>query len=365
MRIADNFDVMNRSEVINEPLAEASTIRIRLNCEFLHKCEFNCSGCYVNRKSSNFDERKLKILSDTVKMFRDNGATFDEIILGPTDFFAAENTVDLFNEPLFTDIFKDGDVVLTFLTTLLSDEATILERIAAVNDSLTHPKQEIEALVVFDLQRVIDEDMKYVKELQHKLRLLDRLVPAVDYALQMNIQDISKLGGFTLASITTFVREHFNTIVEFNPSFLRTGKMKIVDGILDSWNTMLEDQINETNKDDITYTMANPFHAGFNEITYNFHDGDLYMCPFIYENVFDKDDSFKLEKSNGDFYTWNDVTIHDRFAKVSQFWYAKETTECSMCPYLTSCVSKHVLFYMGAHDLKDCMVSKKTTALYQ
>lgn len=356
---------MNKSEVLNEPLVEASTMRIRLNCEFLHKCEFNCAGCFVNRKSSSFDALSLAILADTVNMFRENGATFDEIILGPTDFFAAENTEDLFERKTFTDIFQNGDVVLTLLTTLQSDDETILERIAAVNDALTHPDQEIEALVVFDLQRVINEDMEYVRELQHKLRLLDRFVPAVDYALQMNIQDTSKLGGFTLASITTFVRENFDTIVEFNPSFLRTGKKKIVDGILDSWNGMLEQQIDESNKDDITYTMANPFHAGFNEITYNFHDGDLYMCPFIYENVFDKDPLFKVTKTNGDFYSWGDISIHDKYVKTIQFSYATETDECADCPYLMSCASKHVLYYMMAHKLKGCMVSKKTTELYQ
>ena len=365
MRIKNNFGVMNKSEVINEPLTLAEEIRIRINCEFLHKCEFACAGCYVNRRSSNFDTRKLEILSNTVDMFRQNGARFDEIILGPTDFFAAENTEALFKEKLFTDIFKDGDVVLTLLTTLQSDDETILERITAVNDTLTHPDQEIEALVVFDLQRVINEDMEYVRELQHKLRLLDRFVPAVDYALQMNIQDTTKLGGFTLASITTFVREHFDTIVEFNPSFLRTGKKKIVDGILDSWNSMLEEQINESNKDDITYTMANPYHAGFNEITYNFHDGDLYMCPFIYENVFDKDERFKVSKSNGDFYTWEDFINHDQHAKITQFSYTGETDDCAYCPYVMSCISKHVLYYMHVHKLKGCMISRPTTALYR
>ena len=366
MRIKNNFDVMNKSEVLDEPLVAAQNFRVRLNCEFLHKCAFHCAGCFVNRTSSNFDDRQLEILGHTVKLFRDNGLTFDEIILGPTDFFAANNTLELLEHPLFFKVFMDHrPVVLTILTTLQSDEEVILERIAAVNDYLANPAQEIEVLVVFDLQRVIHEDMDYVRELQYKLRLLDRFVPAVDYALQMNIQNVARLEGeFTLPNITQFVRKHFNTIVEFNPSFLRTGKKKIVDGILDSWNSMLEQQINEDNKEDITFTMANPFHAGFNEITYNFHNGDLYMCPFIYENVFDKREEFKVEKTGGNYYTWNDILVHDGMAKAAQFAYASKTDECSDCPYLMSCTAKHVLYYMNVYGLKQCMISKKTTELY-
>lgn len=358
---------MNESEVLNEPLVNASNVRVRLNCEFLHKCGFHCAGCYVNRTSSNFDDRQLDIFANTIKMFRDNGMTFDEIILGPTDFFAASNTGDLLKEPEFWGQFMHKDpVVLTLLTTLQSDEATIVELIETVNDFFIHHAQEIEVLVVFDLQRVIKEEESYIKELQEKLALLDRFNPAVDYALQMNIQDVSKLEGeFTLSNITTFVRKHFDTIVEFNPSFLRTGKRKIVDGILDSWNQMLEEQINEDNKNDITFTMANPYHAGFNEITYNFHNGDLYMCPFIYENVFDKHEDFKVLKTLGqDYYEWDNILNHDTTAKVVQFSYAMETDECSSCPYLMSCISKHVLYYMCVHDLKKCMISKKTTELY-
>jgi len=358
---------MNESEVLNEPLVDAHNVRIRINCEFLHKCAFHCAGCFVNRNASNFDTKQLEILDKAVDMFRENGMTFDEIILGPTDFFAAHNTMELLEEPKFYKLFMNREpVVLTILTTLQSDEETILERISAVNDYFSNPKQEIEVLVVFDLQRVINEDQAYVDELQYKIRLLDRFIPAVDYALQMNIQDVSKLQGeFTLANITRFVKKHFNTIVEFNPSFLRTGKRKIVDGILDSWNSMLEDQIDKTNKDDITFTMSNPHHAGLNEITYNFHEGHLYTCPFIYENVFDKGSGFKIHKNFNDFYTWFDILNHEQRVKLDQFQYAEKTDECSTCPNYMSCVSKHVIFYMKEHELKKCMVSKPTIELYQ
>lgn len=356
---------MSKSKVLHEPLVEAKQVTFRLNCEFLHECEFHCAGCYVNRRSSNYDDRSLDILLNTVQMFRDEGMIFDEIILGPTDFFAASNTLDLLAELPFRKVFENGDVVLTILTTLQSDPDTILEHIVAVNDAMPHPNQEIEALIVFDLDRLINEDAAYIADMKYKLLLLDRLVPAVDYAFQMNILDPTKVTGeFSLEKITTLVRENFSAIVEFNPSFLRTGKGSIIDRTLEAWNTMLEEQVTAENKDGVTFTISNPYHAGFNEITYNFHGGDLYMCPFIYENVFDRDEAFKIPKSGGDYYTWADILEHDAVAKLEQFAYASETEECEQCPYQMSCIGKHVLFYMQQHGIKKCVISKPTVSLY-
>ena len=242
---------MNNSEVLGESLNKANNIRFRVNCEFLYSCAFHCAGCFVNRRSSQYDDHQLDVLLNTIELFRNNGLTFDEIILGPTDFFAAKNTAELLQEEKFKEIFKNGDVVLTILTTLQTEEDEIRELIKVVNENLTHPDQEIETLVVFNLERVMEENMDYVTELRTKLALLDQFNAKVDYALQMNIQDTSKIKGyFTLDNITKFVREQFNTIVEFNPSFARTANSKIVTNTLDAWNSMLSSQIDENNKDD-------------------------------------------------------------------------------------------------------------------
>lgn len=365
MLIKDNFETMNHSEVINEPLSDASNVRIRVNAEFLRDCAFHCEGCYVQRKN-HYTEMDLQILYDAVQKFRNHGFTFDEIILGPTDFFAAYNTEELLAEQKFNRIFKNGDVVLTILTTLQSDDEVILKRIEEINKHFDFPGMEIEVLVVFDLKKVIAQDLDYVDQLKHKINLLNNLNPAVDYALQMNIQDTSVITKeFSLENITTFVREHFDTIVEFNPSFMRTRNPRIMGPVLESWNAMLEENVTPTNKDDVTFTMANYYHAGYNEITYNFKDGKMYMCPFIYENVFDRSEPFLIEPKHPPFYEISDFIDHDFFAKCEQFKYLAKTSECAGCPYMPSCVAKHVIYYMKAYEIKDCMISKKVVELYK
>jgi hypothetical protein len=362
--IQSNYEVMHSSEIYGKSPNDAATMRFRINCEFLYSCEFQCGGCYVNR-TNNFDERQLDILAHTVNLIREQDMIFDEIILGPTDAFGATNTAELLDNPTFHNLFSSGDVVLTLLSTLQSDEAKILEVIEAVNRNLTHPDQEIEALIVFDVQKVMDGDILYTQQLKRGIALLDKLNARVDYALQMNIQDTSKLTGeFNMESIAKYSRREFNAIVEFNPSFLRTRKPHIVDGILNKWNDTLREQISEENRDWITFTMANTYHAGFNEITYNFHDGDLYFCPFIYENVFDRSEPFKLTKSAGEFYNWSDIEEQEYAVKADQFSYLPETTECADCEYQMSCVSKHVQFYMKHYGLTDCIIAKDVVEIY-
>lgn len=364
MRIKDNYNSMVMADTLDRPVSVQSGIKYRINCEFLHDCAFHCPGCYVYRKN-NFDESQLDILNNTVSMFRDAGATFDEIILGPTDFFGALNTEELLDNKRFNSIFENGDVVLTILSTLQSDEDIIRKKIECVNRNMPHPNMEIESLIIFDLQRYYDRGSEYIAELREKIKLLDLFEPAIDYALQINIQDVNKIDkNFSLKRLTDMARKEFESIMEFNPSFMRSRKPHIMGEILQSWNNMLEQQITEENKNDIVVTMANDNHAGFNEITLNYFDGDLYMCPFIYENVFDKGNDFKIPKSDGKYYTWDDVQNFEQDSKLAQFQYALKTSECAGCPHQMSCISKDVLFYMEQYGIKDCIVAKQVLDLY-
>ncbi len=363
MLIDNNFQKMSYSDIINQPLSKATNIRIRFNCEFLHNCSFHCSGCYVYR-NNNFDEQQLDTLYNSIVQFKQNGVTFDEIVLGPTDFFAAYNSIELISNNKFNKIFEDGDIVLTILSTLQSDNETIIKHIEAINKHITHPNMEIEVLIIFQIEKLLNNDIDYINSLKEKIQLLNKFNARIDYAMQMNIQDVNKIKGeFTLTNITNLVKNEFNTIVEFNPSILRTKNNDLIYHIMSTWNEMLNEQITQENKHLVTFTMGNVFHAGFNEITYNYHDGKFYICPFIYENVFDKSEPFLIKKEN-DEYTYNDFEIFENYSNVEMFEYANKTDECGTCPFLMSCISKSVLYYMKQYNIKSCMLAKDIMNLY-
>lgn len=363
MLIKNNFNSMNYSPFINEGEMNSTNTRVRIAVEFLDSCQFDCAGCFVKRRNE-YSEHDLDILLSAVDMFKAQGMDFDEVILGPTDFFSATNTIATLTNPKFKKIFENGDVVLTVLSTLQDTEEHILDVIKVVNEHYTHPNMEMEFLIPFNIQRVVNQDIMYVSEVQRKIQLLDQLKPAVDYAMQLNIHDVDKMvDGFSLPKMTKFIRQNFQTIVEFNPSFMRARKAHIVKKVLAEWNTTLETHVKELHAQDITFTMVNQYHASFNETTYTYKDGHLYICPFIYENVVDLGPEFKIPKAS-DFYTIDDINSIDTKIIADQYEFASES-ECGDCEYLGSCVGKKAVYYMKQYNMRECIISKKLMAYYE
>lgn len=362
MLVKNNFDTMNYSPFINEGEMNSTNTRIRINVEFLDSCKFDCAGCYVKRRN-DFSDGDVDVLTHAIEMFRAAGMSFDEIILGPTDFFSASNTEDVLTNPEFKRIFESGDVVMTILTTLQEPEARIRELIDVINANYTHPNMEMEVLIPFNIQRVVDKDPFYVMEMKRKIQLLNLLNPTIDYAMQLNIHDVDKMvPGFSLPEVARYVRETFGTIVEFNPSFMRTKKPHIVTKVLSEWNDMLERHVERLHAEDITFTMVNKYHASYNELTYNFKGGHLYVCPFIYENVIDLSEAFKIERT-GQYYTIDDINAKDVTVIGDQYEYASDV-ECATCDFQGSCIGKKVLYYMKQYGISNCVVSKPVMLHY-
>jgi organic radical activating enzyme len=349
---------------LDVPIGKATAINFRINCEFLESCQFRCAGCYVDRKN-NFDEYQLNRLIDIIDEVRSNGGILDEIILGPTDFFGALNTNQLLQHPKFRKIFERGDIVITLLSTLQNSIEEIEQVINELNAALTHPDQEIEMLIVFDVDKVLADDREYFDFLKQRIELLEQINPAVDYACQMNIQKVEKLShDICLESISRKIRNEFNTIVEFNPSFMRSGRPELMGPIVESWNAFIASQINDSNKNDIVVTAANTNHAGLNEITYNYYRGELYNCPFIYENVFDKNEYFRVPR-DGEDYTWDDLCRNEVTKQSQQYSYVTKSSDCSTCSQQASCISKDVLYYMEHYNITQCILSKHTLEMFK
>lgn len=363
--VGDNLTKMSTCDSLFKPVALSQDIKIRFNLELLKGCEFQCAGCYVNRNNT-YTTKDLDIIYRAMNDFRKNGFVFDEIILGPTDFFGAYNTIDLLENAKFQQLF-DKKIVLTLLTTLQSSTDEIEKRIKLLNQNIGQ-NIELEILIPIHVAKILSRDQEYVKNLKKRIELLSLFDCEVEYAMQLNIQSMSHLKDFDLKNISDYIWNEFKTITEFNPSFLRSSNAGINLQTIASWNKMLSESIKPENtqgKEKITFTMANPNHAGFNEITYNFHNSAFYICPFIYENVFDKSEVFKIPTAHKDgFYSTSDFTRHKDFVDASQLKYLCKTYECETCHHAISCVSKQVLFYMQSKDIKKCIIAKDVLDLY-
>lgn len=363
--VGDNQTKMSTCFTLDKPIGKAVDFRIRFNLEFLKGCVFDCAGCYVNRKN-DYTDKDLEIVKHAQSQFIDNGYVFDEIILGPTDFFSALNTEDLLQNPKFAELFQEK-TVLTILSTLQSSPEVIKKRIDLINTYLRHDI-EIEILIPFNFQKLLDNDQEYISSLRQRINLLSDLKCDVEYAFQLNIQSLDNPGAFELKKISDKVWDEFKTITEFNPSFMRLAKTQKVISIIKNWNSMLSQNIKKeyiSGSDKITFTMANKNHAGFNEVTYNYSNGVFYSCPFIYENVFDKSEHFQIKASRDDgHYSIDDFQLHRDIINQNQLEYLNSTDECGNCPHAISCVSKQVIDYMMDKNIKSCILAKDILDLY-
>lgn len=360
MPIHSSYELLSSAVKLNQSAAELDQVNVRFNLELLNGCEYDCSGCYVNRnvKSSSDD---LRIVSEVVADFRNKGFAFDEVILGPTDFFGARNTEIIITDPLFYSMFT-SDTVLTVLTTMQGEPDHMLHLIDCINQNFPSD-MEMEFLIAVNVAKLRNRDIVYLDKLHRNIALLDQLNLQADYALQMNIEAFEKMDEYNLVELSKFVRDEFDTILEFNPSFLRVGKTSIVQPIFDRWNDQIRKQVTAETRDDITLTVSNVSHADSSELTFNYLKGSFYICPFIYENVFDKKTAFLIPKA-GERYTVEDFSNHRAWVEAEQSHYVSQTEDCAACPYLASCISKQVLYYMKQYDLKRCILSKETMALY-
>jgi radical SAM protein with 4Fe4S-binding SPASM domain len=359
--VKNNLEIMSNSDTLGVPMGKADKFKVRFNLELLKGCEFQCSGCYVNRDNS-FNQKELDIVLDAAIKFKKEDYHFDEIIIGPTDFFSAKNTVELIQNQSFKSLFTK-DVVLTLLSTLQTDTAEILSRIDLMNTHL--PNLELEVLIPVEIEKLVNKDLLYIGSLKEKIKLLNHFSGDVEYALQLNIQNTKCYPGFNLKSLMQFVESEFNSITEFNPSFMRLANKEKIQTTILSWNNMLSENKEIFLKEDMLFTMGNPNHASFNEITFNYQRGKFYSCPFIYENVFDKAEAFLISSTGEDgYYDVKDFENHRGFIESRQLSYIDKTEDCKSCSFLASCMGKQVLHFMEEKSITKCLLAKDLMDTY-
>lgn len=250
----------------------------------------------------------------------------------------------------------------------MSSEQKILLLIDLLN-SITSKKLEIEVIIPCDIDLISKEDPQYIANLINKIQLLNQLNSDVSFALQTNIQFNEKMKDYDLSHITNIIKKYFNTILEFNPSFMRTANKNMVLETIGLWNEFLRQNITSdhiTGERQILFTMADLHHSGLSNLTYNFKNNTFYLCPFIYENVFDRGSEFKVEKENEKgFYKGRDLLEYRDRVDVEQLdFIARKDVECHNCEYSIACMQKKVLYYMKQKNVKKCILAKDIIDLF-
>lgn len=339
--------ITNRQQSFNKSksLLDINHITINFQLEYLDKCQFNCKGCYVNRRNS-YSNKDLELIYKLSESYKDSNIELNEVILGPTDIFGSSNTIELLQNSNFKKIFNNFKA-LTFNSTLLSDDIDILEIMDILQNDYSN-LQYLEMFVILDIELI--NSPEYIESIKRKLKLLGQV--NIIFVCNIHLNFLK----YDFKHITEVVNREFNSHIKFNPSFFRTQKTSIINKELVEFNNLLNN-INNSSK--ILLNINDLYFAGHTYFTYIFEDSNMYVSPYIHDYVFVKHDNFKIDH----------ITIQDIFSKdidiiVEQYKYSENTTECQSCPYLSSCVSKKILMYMKTKDIKDCILPKKMLNRY-
>lgn len=326
-------------------LSEINRTTVNLSLEFLNKCEFHCAGCYVNRRNDFSDQDLVNIAQLTADLAALPAVELNEVIVGPTDFFATENVEALFEKPEFIGLFDhfSAITITSTLQTAPKRTAELISKTLAALPSGVH----LELFVSLDVERFMYDDLMYLTTLESNLKLL----------ASANILFIFNMFKHPLfdryAEVAKAVNKRYNSHLKMNPSFFRGKKSELIKRELGEWKQTIEMAVEKSSLGEVLMNVADDYFGGSTYLTLAYKQQQLYINPCFYDYVFDETPMFKVPG----------LTVDSVFEKLDdltnmQYEYASQTQQCAECPLLASCVSKKVLASMQQHGITECLMPR-------
>lgn len=353
------YELMSTSEI--QHFSESDDYDFVINLEVLNGCAHSCPGCFVNRKNQ-YTALDLENAYEIALNLSNSGLRFRELIISPTDIFSATNSFELLNDPNFQKLLTLNDK--TRITTTAMFENTDIETIESVFKILDGPGYRsdmiLELLIPMNIPKVLNRDSKYYEHHKNAIDFIKSSTSkVVDWSFVINVYDHDLINQ-NFEEITQIVKQEFDGVIEFLPSFFRTGNNDRIIEHLDTWKTFLRDTVNTENYKDIMLTIADLNHNAMNTLVLNYKKGDLYISPFIYEQIILNTDSMKISTGI------ESQNIFDKNSEliINQYSYVDKTTDCRDCQYLSTCVGRNVLSFMEEKDITECIYPRDILGIY-
>ena len=334
-----------------------------LSLDLLNGCVHSCDGCYVNKtkKVENW-ESTLEEAYTLARDFTEKGLRFREIILAPTDFFSANNTEEVLLHPTFQKLLRLHEK--TRITAACIFDGLYKERFTKIfsildNKEFFKETMILEFLVPLNTKKMIGHDPKYIGDNKWALDFFKNNSPKViDWSYVINIHNNELLKNHYV-EVVDKIKTEFNTILEFNPGFFRSNNNQLIDKNLAYWKNFLQNILENNDHKNIYLTNVDKHHNTANTICLNFYDNGVFFSPFIYEQIIDTHDAFKVDGMSA-----SEIMEKHTELQARSFEYSKKTKECSDCEYLVACVGRKVLNYMEIKNLTDCLFPEKFKQLH-
>ena len=304
---------------------EIDFLRVEVVADILAGCDANCPGCFVPRRNKKSDLSKLYWLLSS------SSFAVDELIIGPTDIFDATNFDDIVSDPFLALIYKKTS--LAYTTALKQDISDIKSKLGilwGLYDNST--QKDIEFKIVLDIDSLVDGNMP-----DEKLELFK----AGSVQFRVNYYK-GMFDRISYNELCVKSMRDYNTPITIVPSFLnnsnKTGK---VSELLSHFKKdLLDQEILPEFKS--WYTMFDSNFNSYGSSSLSFFDNKLYLAPFIFDNILQRDSSFLVEDINKS-------TLADNL----------RVSPCGDCRFTMSCAERNVHLYMDSRGLKECILPKE------
>lgn len=245
---------------------------VLINVEVLSGCNHKCTGCFVDKHAdpSTTDAilAQAKYLSDEVKK---SNLNLREFVIGPTDFFTADNTKYVLNSKITQSIMRDHEnarIATPAKFDLASDDS--FKSIFSILDDSSKYRDDmiIEFIAPIESPDKMLNDKDYFRNVMNRVEYFKNQTPKkMDWSWTLQSSSIlgNKITKEEYNQILDKSLNEYKTILEMNPAFARAPKNKIKDNLL-SWNNFLSSVIDKDNANKATVSMANLYCNSMNFI---------------------------------------------------------------------------------------------------
>ena len=354
-------------------VSSMSQYKIQVNLEILEGCSYMCPGCFVKRKG-NWNPNSIATFHSLALELKDrDDIVLDDIVIGPTDFYGAQNLEDIINNQRLADAIlmmpEDNRNIQHNCSILGSlSEKDIEGKIKSIENSLLGKAVEAwDVQIALDLNRLMN-DQEYLNALDERVETFKN--SSLNFEISMATNIVQGVEDILFPAIE-FVRAKYETVIEVLPSVVRSFNHSAKHGNkLFEWNDMLTRLSADPHrfKNKFHFLQGDVSHKAFHYSVVSIYHGDMYLSPFIYENAQIHTDDFKVD--NG--WLWlpdadiSEYILNKKNAIVKS--QIKESTdkECGSCKYLNICANRMVPMIMDTvfNGRKECILNKDVISLF-
>lgn len=305
----------------NIPAVDRERFEVQLILDILEGCKYNCPGCYVDRRN-NYNEKALDnalILMDQVESA---GMYLDDITIGPTDFFGANNTMDVLRDERMKNILSrvEGIQHNTSIDEMVLDE-DVMEVIDFLESEDAYLNLNYDVQIAIDLNKVMIDE-KYCDLIDKRWNIFKNSRLKYEVSLLANIDHTA----MDVKGVSEYVKNRWETVIEYVPSVMRANSARMKD-VIDKWR-----------KYRTGYNLHSDIsHKTFHHLIVGFNKENSYLAPFIYENAAIYDEDYLVEPTV--------EAMLRKSEEITAWQYENAGPTCKSCNMLNQCVSHMIPYF--------------------